>query len=136
MGRGLVQHINPEGLSKNPGFSQVVVVTGPAKTIYVGGQDAVDGSGNLVGEGDVGLQTEQVLKNIQTALAAAGADLADVVKWNVYVATGQPLQPGFEAFMRAWGNRPNPPAITMAFVSGLARPEYLVEMDAVAVVEG
>ena len=136
MGRGLVQHINPEGLSKNPGFTQVVVVTGPAKTIYVGGQDAVDGSGNLVGEGDVGLQTEQVLKNIQTALAAAGADLGDVVKWNVYVATGQPLQPGFEAFMRAWGNRPNPPAITMAFVSGLARPEYLVEMDAVAVVEG
>ena len=135
MGRGLVQHINPEGLSKNPGFTQVVVVTGPAKTIYVGGQDAVDGSGNLVGEGDVGLQTEQVLKNIQTALAAAGADLGDVVKWNVYVATGQPLQPGFEAFMRAWGNRPNPPAITMAFVSGLARPEYLVEIDAVAVVE-
>jgi len=134
MGRGLVQHINPEGLSKNPAFSQAVVVTGPAKTIYVGGQDAVDGSGNIVGEGDVGLQTEQVLKNIETALAAAGADLADIVKWNVYVVAGQPLQPGFEAFMRAWGRRPNPPAITMAFVSGLARPEYLVEIDAVAVV--
>jgi enamine deaminase RidA (YjgF/YER057c/UK114 family) len=135
MGRGLVQHINPEGLSKNPAFSQAVVVTGPAKTIYVGGQDAVDGSGNIVGEGDVGLQTVQILINIQTALAAAGADLADVVKWNVYVVAGQPLQPGFEAFMRAWGRRPNPPAITMAFVSGLARPEYLVEIDAVAVVE-
>ena len=46
----------------------------------------------------------------------------------------QPLQPGFEAFMRAWGRRPNPPTITMAFVRGLARPEYLVEMDALAVV--
>ncbi|AET63551.1 hypothetical protein Mhar_0160 [Methanothrix harundinacea 6Ac] len=51
------------------------------------------------------------------------------------MVAGQPLQPGFEAFMRAWGRRPNPPAITMAFVSGLARPEYLVEIDAVAVVE-
>ena len=136
MGRGLVQHINPEGLSKNPAFTQVVLVTGPAKTIYVGGQDAVDGSGNIVGEGDVGLQTEQVLKNIQTALAAAGADLEDVVKWNVYVVAVQPIQPAREAFMKVWGRRPNPPAITMAFVSGLARPEYLVEIDAVAVVEG
>jgi hypothetical protein len=43
--RGRVEHINPEGLTKNPAFSQAVVVTGPAKTIYVGGQDAVDGSG-------------------------------------------------------------------------------------------
>ncbi len=134
--RGRVQHINPDGLTKNPAFSQAVVVTGPAKTIYVGGQDAVDGSGNIVGEGDIGRQTEQVLKNIQTALAAAGADLGDVVKWNVYVVEGQPLQAGFEAFMKVWGRRPNPPAITAAFVSGLARPEFLVEIDAVAVVEG
>ena len=132
--RGEVQHINPERLSKNPAFTQVVVVTGPAKTIYVGGQDAVDGSGNIVGEGDIGRQTEQVLKNIQTALEAAGADLGDVVKWNVYVVEGQPLQPGFEAFQKVWGKRPNPPAITAVIVTGLARPEFLVEMDAIAVV--
>lgn len=135
MGRGLVQHINPDGLSKNPAFSQAVVVTGPAKTIYVGGQYAVDGSGNIVGEGEVGRQTEQVLANIQTALQACGADLGDVVKGNVPVVAGQLLQASFEAFMRAWGRRPDTPAITAAFVSGLARPEFLVDMDAVAVVE-
>lgn len=132
--RGEVQHINPEGLSKNPAFTQVVIVAGPAKTIYVGGQDAVDTSGNIVGEGDIGRQTEQVLKNIQTALEACGADLGNVVKWNVYVVEGQPLQAGFEAFMRVWGRQPNPPAITAAFVAGLARPEFLVEIDAIAVV--
>jgi len=132
--RGEVQHINPEGLPKSPAFTNVVVVTGPMKTIYVGGQDAVDASGNIVGKGDIGRQTEQVLVNIQTALEAAGGDLADVVKWNVYVVEGQPLQPAFEAFQRAWGQRPNPPAITVAIVIGLARPEFLVEMDAVAVV--
>ena len=76
------------------------------------------------------------MKNIQTALEAAGGDLGDVVKWNVYVVEGQPLQAGFEAFMKVWGRRPNPPAITAAFVAGLARPEFLVEIDAVAGVEG
>jgi enamine deaminase RidA (YjgF/YER057c/UK114 family) len=129
-----VQHINPDTLSKNPAFTNVVVVTGAAKTIYIGGQDAVDANGNIVGIGDIGAQTEQVLKNIQAALAAAGAGLEHVIKWNLYVVQGQPLQPGFEAAMRAWGGRPNPPAITMAFVSGLARPEFLLEMDAIAIV--
>ena len=47
---------------------------------------------------------------------------------------GQPLQAGFEVFQRVWGRRPNPPAIMMAFVAGLANPDFLVEMDAIAVV--
>ena len=128
--RGQVKHINPKGLPKSSAFTNVIVVAGPAKTIYVGGQDAIDASGSIVGKGDIGRQTEQVLANLQTALVAAGADLADVVKWNVYVVAGQPLQPAFEAFQRAWDTRPNPPSITMAIVIGLARPEFLVEMDA------
>lgn len=74
------------------------------------------------------------LVSIRTAFAAAGSDLVDVVKGNVPVAAGQPLQPAREAFVKMWGTRPNPPAITVAIVSGLARPEFLVEMDAVAVV--
>jgi enamine deaminase RidA (YjgF/YER057c/UK114 family) len=131
---GTVRHINPDTLSKNPAFTNVVVVTGAAKTIYIGGQDSVDANGNIVGIGDIGAQTEQVLKNIQAALAAAGAGLEHVIKWNLYLVQGQPLQPGFEAAMQAWGSRPNPPAITMAYVSGLARPEFLLEMDAIAVV--
>ena len=61
-------------------------------------------------------------------------DLEDVVKWNVRVVAGQPLQPGFEGFRKVWGQWPDPPAITVAIAIGLARREFLVEMDAVAVV--
>ena len=63
---GRVLYLNPDGLSKNPAFTNVITVTGPAKTIYIGGQDSVDASGAIMGKGDIKLQTEQVLKNIQT----------------------------------------------------------------------
>jgi enamine deaminase RidA (YjgF/YER057c/UK114 family) len=131
---GQVQYLNPDALNKNPAFTNVIVVTGPVKTVYVGGQDAVDASGTIIGKGDLKAQTEQVLKNVQVALAAGGAQLEHIIKWNIYIVQGQPLQAGFEGFQRVWGNRPNPPAITMAFVSGLAHPDFLVEMDAIAVV--
>jgi enamine deaminase RidA (YjgF/YER057c/UK114 family) len=129
-----IDHLNPPGLSRNPAFSQAIVVSGRHKTIYVGGQDAVDASANIVGKGDLRAQAEQVFTNLETALAAAGAGLEHVVKWTLFVVQGQPLQPGFEVFMKHWGRRPNPPVITAAFVSQLARPELLVEMDAIAVV--
>ena len=131
---GQVQYVNPDALNKNPAFTNVIVVSGAVKTVYVGGQDAVDASGNIIGKGDFKAQTEQVLKNIQTALAAGGAQFEHVIKWNLYVVQGQSLRLGFEAFQHFWGNRPNPPAISMAFVAGLAHPDFLVEMDAIAVV--
>ena len=132
--RGHVEHLNPEGLPQNPAFTNVVLVTGPVRTIYIGGQDAVDATGQIVGIGDIGAQTAQVLVNMQTALEAAGAGLEHVVKWNILIVEGQPLEPGFAEFQRVWGERPNPPVITAAFVSALANPEFLVEMDAIAVV--
>jgi enamine deaminase RidA (YjgF/YER057c/UK114 family) len=132
--RGEVKYLNPDGLPKNPAFTNVVTVTGPVKTVYIGGQDAVDASGAIVGKGDLKAQTEQILKNIEAALAAGGAQLEHVVKWNVYVVQGQSLQEGFEAFQQVWGNRPNPPAITGMFVAGLAHPDFLAEIDAIAVV--
>ena len=131
---GQVQYINPETLNKNPAFTNVVVVSGHVKTVYVGGQDAVDASGAIVGKGDFKAQTEQILQNIRAALAAGGAQLEHVVKWNLYVLQGQPLNEGFEVFQRVWGNRPHPPAISFMFVAGLAHPDYLAEMDAIAVV--
>jgi len=131
---GQVQHINPDNLSKNPAFTQVVAVTGPGKTIYIGGQDAVDASGTIIGKGDIKAQVEQVFKNLQTALEASGAGLEHIIKWNIYIVQGQPLRPGFEASQKLWGGRPNPPTISVMFVAGLANPEFLVEVDAIAVV--
>jgi enamine deaminase RidA (YjgF/YER057c/UK114 family) len=132
--KGNVQHLNPPGLHRNPAFSQAVVVTGNVRTIYIGGQNAVDAGGQIVGKGDIGAQTEQIFKNLEVALAAAGAQLEHVIKWNVYVVQGQPLQPAFAVFQRVWGNRPDPPLITMLFVAGLANPDFLAELDAIAVV--
>ncbi len=132
--KGEVRYINPDTLNKNPAFTNVVTVTGPVKTIYVGGQDAVDASGTIVGKGDLKAQTEQILKNIEAALAAGGARLEHVIKWNLYVVQGQSLREGFEAFQQFWGKRSNPPAISFMFVAGLAHPDFLAEMDAIAVV--
>ena len=127
--QGSVRHLNPDGLHKNPAYSEAVVVTGNVKTVYVGGQNAVDAAGTVVGKGDMSAQTEQVLRNVETALGAGGAKLEHVVKWNVLVVKGQSLMPGFEAFQRAWGNRPNPPIVTVAVVAGLAHPDFLVEIE-------
>ena len=131
---GSVRYVDPEGLHKNPAFTNVVVVEGPVRTVYVGGQNAVDASGNIVGKGDIAAQTEQVLANVRAALAAGGAEPEHVIKWNLLLVEGVSLQEGFSAFQRAWVATPNPPAITAAFVAGLANPDFLVEMDAIAVV--
>ena len=129
-----VEYINPDTLNKNPAFTNVVVVSGSVKTIYVGGQDAVDASGSIVGKGDLKAQAEQIFKNIQAALAAGGANLEHVVKWNLYIVQGQSLREGFEAFQRFWGQPSNPPAISVMFVAGLAHPDFLAEMDVIAVI--
>lgn len=129
-----VQYLNPEGLHKNPAYTQVVTVTGPTKTVYVGGQNAVDASGNIVGKGDIAAQTEQVFRNLEAALAAGGASLEHSIKWTIYLVQGQPLEPGFAVYQRVWGDRPNPPLVTGLFVAGLAHPDFLIELEAVAVV--
>jgi enamine deaminase RidA (YjgF/YER057c/UK114 family) len=131
---GVVQHLNPATMHHNPAFSQAVAVSRAVKTIYIGGQNAVNAAGEIVGKGDIAAQTEQVMANLQTVLAASGASLEHVVKWNLYLVQGQPLEPGFAVFQRVWNRRPNPPAITMARVAGLANPDFLLEMDAIAVV--
>ena len=127
-------HLNPEGMLHNPAFTQAVAIEGNTRTIYVGGQDAVDADGTIIGAGDIGVQTTQALANVERALAAAGARLEHVVKWTLYVVAGQPLEPGFHAFLHAWGDRGAPPTITAAYVSALANPEFLIEIEAVAVV--
>src|SRR3712207_1871621 len=73
-GAGWVRYINPDSLNKNPAFSNVVVVEGNVKTVHIGGQDAINASGEIVGKGDIVAQVEQVLANVRAALAAGGAE--------------------------------------------------------------
>src|SRR5687767_1347738 len=135
MTSGRVELLAPDGLVKSPVFSHVAVVTGPVRTIYIGGQDAVTADGENVGKGDLAAQTTQILANVKTALAAAGAGPEHVIKWNLLLVEGQSIQDGFAAFQRAWPRLSTPPPlITAAFVSALGHPDWLVEMDAIAVV--
>src|SRR5579859_5666423 len=113
---GSVEYINPGGMHKNPAFTQVVVATNPAKTVYIGMQNAVSAQGAIVGKSDIAAQTEQVMKNLQTCLEAAGARAEHIVIWTIYVQNGQPIIPAIEVGMRWWGGRPNPPANTIVFV--------------------
>ncbi|SDZ76252.1 Enamine deaminase RidA, house cleaning of reactive enamine intermediates, YjgF/YER057c/UK114 family [Porphyromonadaceae bacterium KH3R12] len=127
-----IQYINPDGLSKNPAFSQIVTTQGSGKTIYIGGQDAVNAQGEIVGKGDIAEQTEQVMKNLQTALSACGATFENLVKLSIYIVQGQDLYCGFQASQKFFSNLRNPPVISVLVVAGLANPDFLVEIDATA----
>jgi enamine deaminase RidA (YjgF/YER057c/UK114 family) len=131
---GQVQYLNPNDLHKNPAFTNVIIVTGNVKTIYIGGQNAVDTSGAIIGKGSIKEQTEQVLNNLHVALKASDVELRHIIKMTIYIVQGESLQAGFEVFQPVLGRRPNPPAISVVFVSGLANPDFLVEIEAVAVV--
>lgn len=100
-----IQHINPEGLSNSPVFSQVVTTQGNGKTIYIGGQDAVNMHGEVVGKGDIAKQTEQVMKNLQTALSACGATFEDLVKLSIYVVQGQDVYSGYQVSQKFLGKK-------------------------------
>src|SRR2546425_6262498 len=132
-GRGSqVKRTNPPTLSTPTGYTHVVEVTGPAKTVYIAGQIAFDKDGKIVGAGDMKAQAEQVFKNLQAALDAAGAKFSDVVKMNTY-ATDMDQAPAVrEVRARYFGD--TTPASTLVQVVRLARPELLLEIEVIAAV--
>ena len=131
---GSVSYLKPEGLHKNAAFSHVVVCSGKTRTVYVGGQNAVDGTGTIVGTGDIAAQAAQIAINLRIALAAANAGVEHIVKWTIFVLNGQPLGPPMGAFQQVLGRLPNAPAISVVFVAALANPDFLLEVEAIAVV--
>ena len=127
--------INPEGMVR-PGTYTPVVATRGGRTLYVAGQVAQDGKGAIVGPGDLAAQAEQVYKNVGLALKGAGATFDDVVKINVYVVNLKPEHRDLMGKVRARHvNKDNPPASTLVGVTALAKPEYLVEVEAIAVAD-
>ncbi|QTX04226.1 RidA family protein [Agromyces archimandritae] len=128
-----IQRLRPAGLVYSPAFSHVAVVPPGATTVYVGGQNAVDAEGRLVGEGDVAEQALRALQNAGTALEAAGAGLADVVQWTVLLADGTDIGAAYGAIAAKIAAE-EPPLVTAAFVARLGVPGALVEIGAVAAV--
>jgi reactive intermediate/imine deaminase len=127
-----IKRTNPSPLTTPTGYTHVVEVTGPVKTIYIAGQVAYDKDGKVVGAADMRAQAEQVFKNLETALGAAGATFSDVVKMNTYVTDASQVAAIREVRARYFGA--TTPASTMVAVAALVRPELMIEIEVVAVV--
>lgn len=130
--RGLV----PDGLSPAQGFFHATEGAG-GRLVSIAGQVARDGSGAVVGAGDLSAQTAQAFRNVETALAAAGLTPADVVRMTYYVVdldTEKVAAFGAgAAAAKAAGVRMPKAASTMVGVTALVDPAYLVEIEAIAV---
>jgi enamine deaminase RidA (YjgF/YER057c/UK114 family) len=126
---------SPATLPPPVGYSHVAKVTGTL--VYVAGQVSSDASGQLVGEGNLEAQAEQVFKNLKLAIEAAGGTMADIVKMNVYLVAevDQAEIPTFRAVRDRYINTAKPPASTLAVVTRLARPGWLIEIEAIAALD-
>ncbi len=113
-----------------PRYSQGILAEGK-RLLFIAGQTAVDAGGNIVGKGDAKVQAEQVLKNMKAVLDEAGAEFADIVKITTYITDPRCRDDLSPARLKYFST--DPPASTLVVVSGLARPEFLVEIEAIAV---
>jgi enamine deaminase RidA (YjgF/YER057c/UK114 family) len=130
-----IEHINPEGMLKSPAYSQGIVVPVGLRTLLIGGQNGVDEKGQLVSK-DFGEQSARAIDNVIRVLETAGGTLDQLVRLAIYIKGDVNIRPGFEAWMKRWGDRSNPPIITVLRVAGLGMsPEVLIEIEATAVLE-
>ena len=126
---------NPPTLSKPTGYSHIAEVNS-GKIVYIAGQIAVDKDGNVVGKGDFAKQVRQVFENLSAATKAAGGSMNDVIKLNYYISEtidrGQ--LPALREIRAGYLTSATPPASTLLFIKGLASADYLIEIEAVAVI--
>lgn len=130
-----IEHPRPQGLFPNPNYSHTVVASG-GRTVYIAGQVPIDGEGKLVGSNDLAAQTTQAMKNVGAALTAAGASYEHIVKLTTFVVGYKPEHRAVIGKARAaFFTKGPPPASTLLGVAALAMPEWLIEIEAIAVVD-
>jgi enamine deaminase RidA (YjgF/YER057c/UK114 family) len=132
----LVRFQNPANLPSPAGFSQLVEIGSGGRLILISGQASLDAAGHLIGANDFRAQVTQTFRNLEVALAAAGASFSDVVKLNYYCVESVPDSeiPVLREVRNQFLNTQPPPASTLVFVSRPVRPDWLVEIEAMAVV--
>ena len=129
------EFLRPAGLTDQVPYAYAAVV-GPGRTVFTAGACPLDAAGATVAVGDVAGQARQVVANLVTALEAAGAGLADVVRTTVYVASDRraDLVAAWDVVRATFGDHDAPS--TLLGVTVLGYPDQLVEVDAVAVLPG
>lgn len=131
----MIEHIQPPDLfpSAKLGFTQVVVAR-PGRAIWIAGQTACDVGGRPIGAGDVGAQAEAALANVGRALAAAGAGPGDVTMLRCYIVEfTRESAASIGAKVAEFFTGVEPPASTWVGVTALMHPDFLIEIEAVAV---
>jgi len=129
-----IEYDNPTTLCPTFGWTHLACVT-RGKTIYISGQVSINERGEVVGKGDLKTQVDQAFRNVKLALDAAGATFRDVVKTNLYVVGLQPEHvPIIREVRSRYVSADHPPVSTLVGVSALVGPDWLIEIEAVAVV--
>ena len=123
--------IQPQSLSDpRPRYSQGILADG-GKLLFIAGQTASDKDGNVVGKGDIEAQTHQVFRNLSAVLQEAGGSLDNLVMTTTYI-TDRKYREGYNR-VRTQYYKKSSPTSTLVIVSGLAHPDYLIEIASVAV---
>ena len=130
------EHINPDGIYKHPAFTRVVTVTGPMKLVFVAGQTPSDENYRPVAPGDYRAQYIAVMENLETQLNAAGAGWGDVVYRRIFVLdVDEYLRVQTDPTTPVFGDAEKPAPSTLLGVTRLSNPQFLIEVDLLAVVE-
>jgi 2-iminobutanoate/2-iminopropanoate deaminase len=131
------QYLNPSELfpSQRYGFSQIVTSQG-GKTVYLSGQVAWENEGNIVGPDDLHAQTVQALPNIEIALKSAGASITDIVSMRIYIVESKLAEDRhITEALKTFFPTDRLPASTWVGVPALSNKDFLVEIEAVAMIE-
>ncbi len=124
--------IQPDSiLDPRPRYSQGIKTTG-GSLLFIAGQTAVDARGHLVGKGDVVQQAEQVFRNLHAVLSAAGGSFENLVMTTTYLTDASHRAAFSDVRARCYGREV--PASSLVIVAGLANPDFLVEIDGIAVI--
>jgi len=128
-----IERLNPKNISKPfANYSHVVTAEGAKKLVFCAGQVAADIDGKVVPPHDFGVQAKLVMTNLENALAAGGAKLSDVVKVTIYICNPHDVPKARSILQDYFGE--HPPGSTLCILRGLAHPNFLLEVEAIAAV--
>ena len=128
-----ISRMNPNGISKPfANYSHVVTAEGAQKLVFCAGQVAADADGNVLPPDDFDAQAKMVMENLTKALAAGGAKVSDVTKITIYICNPHDV-PKARSILKTYFSD-HPPGSTLCVLRGLANPNFLVEIEAIAAV--
>ena len=128
-----ITRTNPSNISKPfSNYSHVVTAEGAQKLVFCAGQVAADVDGKVLPPDDFEAQTKMVMKNLENALAAGGAKLSDVTKVTIYICSPHDVPKARKILFDYFGD--HPPGSTLCILRGLAHPNFLLEIEAIAAV--